>query len=533
VPPWWVLPLQADGTTTVLVTNACFRHRSELIGGNLDARLRAVRVKFANSLKSPAGGHSAVASLPWFPGSAEVWIRFLGALLGLGLAFGAALFSTVFRDSGNVWATVGLASLSLLLAVAVGLATVPYLARRAAAERQRLRFEYHVTWVGGGYVLTTVVIAIAALNTGNNLLYIVVSAMLAAILVSGVASTITLRGVRLDVHLPERMFAGQPAQARIVLRNAKRWLPSLSLQVVAAKPSATQGETQWQWEESSFAFPPRSWRRAPWFRIPDRRLRRAALRPPMPGIFDGMVYFPVVRAGAEVAARRELIFPRRGRYAERGFAVATRFPFAFFTKTLNITLDRQVLVYPQLVPLEEFRDFEASIRGARDAASAGEGSDLYRIRDYQAGDSARQLDWKASAKSSTLMVREFSREDEPKLRILFDNPAAGSLSSEDYERLVSVAASFAWQSSQSRSDTSFVGPSSQVEQDVYGFLAELASLQPADSNGGTAFDWAGMIGRSPQDVWNVIVTSRADIKGISPELHRRLSVVRVFAAKSF
>ena len=455
-----------------------------------------------------------------------MWIRFLGALLGLGLAFGAALFSTVFRDSGNLWATVGLASLSLLLAVAVGLTTVPYLARRAAAERQRLRFEYHVTWVGGGYVLTTVVIAIAALNTGNNLLYIVVSAMLAAILVSGVASSMVLRGLRLDVHLPERMFAGQPAQARIVLRNAKRWFPSLSLQVVAAKPSATQGETQWQWEESSFAFPPRSWRRVPWFRIPDRRLRRAPLHTALPGIFDGMVYFPVVRAGAEVAARRELIFPRRGRYAERGFAVATRFPFAFFSKTLNLELDRQVLVYPQLVPLDEFRDFEASIRGARESASAGEGTDLYRIRDYQAGDSARQLDWKASAKSSSLMVREFSREDEPKLRILFDNPDAGSLASENYERLISVAASFAWQSSQNRPGTSFVGPSSLAEQDVFGFLAELALLQAADSNRNKSPDLAGVLGRSPQDVWNVIVTSRAVVDGVPAGLLARCSVIR-------
>jgi len=458
-----------------------------------------------------------------------VWIRFLGALLGLGLAFGAALFSTVFRDSGNVWATVGLASLSLLLAVAVGLTTVPYLARRAAAERQRLRFEYHVTWVGGGYVLTTVVIAIAALNTGNNLLYIVVSAMLAAILVSGVASSIVLRGLRLEVDLPERMFAGQPAQARMVLRNAKRWSPSLSLQVVAVKERRPRGEAQWQWEESSFAFPPRSWKHAPWFRIPDRRLRRAALRPPLPGIFDGMVYFPVVRAGSEVAARHELMFPRRGLYSERGFAVATRFPFAFFTKTLNIKLDRQVLVYPQLVPLDEFRDFEASIQGARESASAGEGSDLYRIRDYQAGDSARQLDWKASAKSAALMVREFSREDEPKLRILFDNPAAGSLSSEDYERMISVAASLAWQSSQNRSATCFAGPSSGAEQDVYGFLGELALLQAADPNDAIPRDLVRILSRSQPDVWNVIVSSRAVVDGVSAELLRRCSVDRVLA----
>src|SRR5262249_4875218 len=39
----------------------------------------------------------------------EVWLKFLLALAGLGLAFAAALFSTVTRDSGNLWATVILA----------------------------------------------------------------------------------------------------------------------------------------------------------------------------------------------------------------------------------------------------------------------------------------------------------------------------------------------------------------------------------------------------------------------------------------
>ena len=57
--------------------------------------------------------------------------------MGLGLAFGAALFSTVSRDAGNVWATVILASASLLLATIVGLVTVPYLAKRVAVERLR------------------------------------------------------------------------------------------------------------------------------------------------------------------------------------------------------------------------------------------------------------------------------------------------------------------------------------------------------------------------------------------------------------
>ena len=123
----------------------------------------------------------------------EVWVKFLLALLGLGLAFAAALFSTVSRDAGNLWATIILASTSLVLATLVGLVTVPYLARRVAVERLRESFDYDVTRAGIVYVVVTLVIAIAALNTGNNLFYIVVAAMLAAILVSGVVSAWVLR----------------------------------------------------------------------------------------------------------------------------------------------------------------------------------------------------------------------------------------------------------------------------------------------------------------------------------------------------
>src|SRR3981081_4497512 len=143
---------------------------------------------YAHPEKTPQSSPSPASRLVnWLQSATgEVWAKFLLALVGLGLAFAAALFSTVARDAGNLWATVTLASVSLLLATLVGLVTVPYLARRVAVERLRESFDFEVTRAGLVYVLVTLVIGIAALNTGNNLLYIVVAAMLAAILVSGV-----------------------------------------------------------------------------------------------------------------------------------------------------------------------------------------------------------------------------------------------------------------------------------------------------------------------------------------------------------
>src|SRR6516165_7182610 len=93
---------------------------------------------------------------------ADLWLKFFLALLGLCLAFAAAIFSTVSRESGNVWATLILASAALILATLVGLTTVPHLARRVVVARLRDAIDYEVTRVGIVYALSTLLIGIAA-----------------------------------------------------------------------------------------------------------------------------------------------------------------------------------------------------------------------------------------------------------------------------------------------------------------------------------------------------------------------------------
>src|ERR1700692_600163 len=87
------------------------------------------------------------------PGLSQIWVRFLLALVGLALAFAAALFSTVSREAGSVWGTVFLASVALLMATFVGLTTVSYLARRVVASRAREAMDYDVTRAGLIYIL--------------------------------------------------------------------------------------------------------------------------------------------------------------------------------------------------------------------------------------------------------------------------------------------------------------------------------------------------------------------------------------------
>jgi uncharacterized protein (DUF58 family) len=397
--------------------------------------------------------------------------------LGLGLAFGAALLSTAAGEAGNPWASVMLASLALLMAAFVGLVTVPYLARRVAFERLRETFHYEVTKAGVVYVLVTLVIGIAALNTGNNLLYIVVAAMLAAILVSGVVSAMVLRGLELDVRLPENVFVGRLVAGRICLRNPRRFLPAFSIQVVPARREK-KTRKRWRWERTTFVFPLNRAAGNQWIRMRDWRVRRVAMAAPAPGLFEGIVYFPYLPPQAALVADLSLCFDRRGRYRESTFGVATRFPFAFLTKTRDVALQREILVYPRVEPPKELFDILPQVRGEWETFERGRGSDLYRIREYMPEDSARHVDWKATAKSGSLKVREFSREDERRLRIIFDNPGSGMISSAAYERAVNLAASLGWHFASQSAELSFLVSGAGQFAGIHQFLSLLAVIEP-------------------------------------------------------
>ena len=116
-------------------------------------------------------------------------------------------------------------------------------------------------------------------------------------------------------------------------------------------------------------------------------------------------------------------------------------------------------------------------------------------------DSARHVDWKATAKSGSLKVREFSREDERKLRIVFDNPAGGAISEKAYEDAIALAASLSWHFAAGNAEISFVSQGYGGEPDVYRFLAHLAVAQPQ------AF--ASVVeSLQPSDDYNIILTTR-------------------------
>jgi len=132
------------------------------------------------------------------------------------------------------------------------------------------------------------------------------------------------------------------------------------------------------------------------------------------------LYFPVLPGGAVVEEIVDVTFPRRGPHHEDAFLFTSSFPFGFLERHAPVELRRQVLVYPCIQPQPGFESLLAAVRGDLELQQRGRGHDFYRIRPYQAFESARHVDWKATAHTGSLQVREFAREEERLLEIFLD-----------------------------------------------------------------------------------------------------------------
>src|SRR5512138_550356 len=86
------------------------------------------------------------------------------------------------------------------------------------------------------FLIAALTLGLAATNTGNNLLYLILAMLLSLLMISGLLSEQTLRRVRLSRRLPQRIFAGTPAVFQVSVRNHKRRVASYALHVQEADP---------------------------------------------------------------------------------------------------------------------------------------------------------------------------------------------------------------------------------------------------------------------------------------------------------
>jgi uncharacterized protein (DUF58 family) len=287
------------------------------------------------------------------------------------------------------------------------------LARHLASWWWRRTKAIRPTRDGWWCVFAAVGLGVAAVNTGNNLAYLLCSMLLALIIVSGMLSDLTIRGLHVTVTVPDAIHATQPALVTIVLGNRKRRLASYSVTLEALDRPV----------------PGRRGLFARWLprRTLDDRLRSVGLKDRRGlGAPRRLAYASRIPAATERVVGWEVTLPMRGRRRLPRLRAATAFPFGLFVKVgPPLLYDEEVVVYPAVHPVRS-RAVREAARGEAVARRRGRGHDLYNLRAYRAGDEPHLIHWPTSAKSGSLMVRELEEEATEDTRIVLTGSGAGS-----------------------------------------------------------------------------------------------------------
>jgi len=259
------------------------------------------------------------------------------------------------------------------------------------------------TPLGGWFLAVAFALGVAAINSGSNLLYLVVSMMLSMVTVSGIISEQCLKGLKATRKLPDEIYAKTPFSARIMLSTRKKRIPSFALSVSLYYPHNKIGA--------------------------------------------GAAFVTRLSPGNSAVCSIEETVVARGPWTVDGVAVSTAFPFGLFRKTIYLPLKETRVVYPHFAPTGyELPEQAAPDRGDYSLHKRGLSPEIRNIREYQPTDEARIIHWKGSARTSVLMAKEFEAERKDAVCLVFDNMVSGEgpLSPDGFEDAVATAASLAY-----------------------------------------------------------------------------------------
>lgn len=249
-----------------------------------------------------------------------------------------------------------------------------------------------LTRLGTGFLIFTVVIGFAAINTGNNALYIALAFMLGALLLSGIASKGGLKHLHVDFDSVDEAWAGRPAHGRLRLANRSRiW------------------------------------------NVRDVIVTSDELQKPQ--------FIPLI--GRRTASAVDVVFRfhRRGIVHLKSVDLYTRYPFGFFLKKRRVRIDGEVIVYPQILDEETTRERFRAVEGELFAANRpGAGHEVHSFRDYARGDSLRHVAWKKSASLGRWIIKQTELEAGRAVHVAVDPFKPRGVSEESFERMISEAA---------------------------------------------------------------------------------------------
>ena len=228
---------------------------------------------------------------------------------------------------------------------------------------------------GAIFIATTIFLGVAGANTANNLLYIIVSAMLSLMLISGLSSIVNLRNVRIRVIPPKEAFAGRNAPLRVVLWSEGR-MPSFLIRVSSEVDSAL------------------------WL-VVNREAREKDLA---------------------------VVFDNRGKVEKIRLFLSSDFPLGMFVRYTEIEVRTDFVVFPAPIPTEEVLLSSGAEKETGDSLTAQNITgyeDIKGIREYR-NDPMRLIHWKLSAKTEELLVKDMT-EDTKKPIVLSIDMVSGDI----------------------------------------------------------------------------------------------------------
>lgn len=248
-----------------------------------------------------------------------------------------------------------------------------------------------LTKVGTTYILGTVILAISAINTGNNAIYIAVTLMLGCLLLSGIASKGGLKHLAVEIQGIDEAWAGRPTDGSLRIRNDSRiWNVR---DVVLAS--------------DAFAAP---------------------------------VLVPLAPRRGEVTVKAAFLFPRRGLAHVSAIDSYTRYPFGFVLKKRRLRVASEVIVYPRILSEDLSYDRFRAVLG-EDSVSGrpGAGSEIHSFREYAPGDSLRQVHWKKSASLGRWIMKQHEADAARSLHVVVDPYKPRGVGDGEFEQMISAA----------------------------------------------------------------------------------------------
>lgn len=116
--------------------------------------------------------------------------------------------------------------------------------------------------------------------------------------------------------------------------------------------------------------------------------------------------------------------PKRGRYEFGDVGLSFTGPFALAGRRFAVPAAQEVKVYPDILAVHGYAMLarrgalhEIGIRAAR---YQGAGTEFESLREYEAGDDYRDIDWKATARAGTPVVRRFQPERSQTIMLAVD-----------------------------------------------------------------------------------------------------------------